>query len=143
MAAKAALRYAIGRYMGNLSALKVIDGRDIERGINFAERSSNDLNKLFTTRVGLNERTAISDEVKMLRALERAPNRMYNSESWWKNSGIKNRNKFTRLKKELLEKGSVCEADKSSITDEEEISRLKIESNNRTIIYTVNFDKEK
>lgn len=75
--------------------------------------------------------------MKMINALRRAPNQMYNSKSWWKNSGIGYINKFTKLKKQLIKQGKVIEVDTSTITDADERTRLKIDASPRTKVYAL------
>jgi len=132
MACKAALRYAIGDNMDDITKLEVINKDHMERGIKFAMQSSKALEKLFTLKEGFNSKFQ-NPKIRMQRALISAKNKMLNNGQWQKASGVSSPNEFLELRKELIDGGQVIEVTKSSITVQGEIDRLRLKT--RTKIY--------
>jgi hypothetical protein len=123
MAAKAALRYAIADNIDDVEKLKEINKEQMKRGIDFARKSNEALQVLFT----LNNRgSGISKKLKAYTALFKAENGMLTNSQWRKASGISSPNTFQKITEQLIEDGSVKTVDKSTITDEDEKDRLKV-----------------
>jgi hypothetical protein len=132
MACKAALRYAIGDNVENITKLKVINKGQMKRGIQFAIQSSKALEQLFTLRQGFTSTTQ-DPKTRMKRSIVNAKNRMLNNNQWRKASGISSPNEFQDLRTDLIKEGLVTEVNKQSITKQTEIDRLRV--NTATKIY--------